>query len=117
MWMGYYYYVFGFLLLVFLILVITCAETTIVLCYFQLCAEDYNWWWRSFLCSGSTALYVMLYAPSYFSNLDANLFATYLLYFGYMSIISLGIFLLTGTVGFLSCMWFTKIIYKSIKVD
>jgi hypothetical protein len=35
MWLGLYYYVFGFLLLVFLILVITCAEITIVLCYFQ----------------------------------------------------------------------------------
>lgn len=28
-------YVFGFLFIVFLILIITCAEITIVLCYFQ----------------------------------------------------------------------------------
>ena len=40
---------YGFLFLVFVILVITCSETTILLCYFHLCAEDYNWWWRSFL--------------------------------------------------------------------
>lgn len=33
--MDQYYYVFGFLLLVFLILAVTCAEITIVLCYFQ----------------------------------------------------------------------------------
>lgn len=33
------YYMFGFLFLVFLILVITCSETTILLCYFHLCAE------------------------------------------------------------------------------
>jgi hypothetical protein len=33
--MDQYYYVFGFLLLVFVILVVTCAEITIVLCYFQ----------------------------------------------------------------------------------
>lgn len=45
---------FGFLFLVFLILVITCSETTILLCYFHLCAEDYHWWWRSFLTSGFT---------------------------------------------------------------
>lgn len=51
-WMDQYYYVFGFLLVVFLILTITCAEITMVLTYFQLCAEDYNWWWRSFLASG-----------------------------------------------------------------
>ena len=39
-----YYYLFGFLALVFIILVITCAEMTIVLCYFQLCSENYHWW-------------------------------------------------------------------------
>ena len=54
MWMDQYYYVFGFTFLVFVILCITCAEITMVLLYFQLCAEDYHWWWRSFLTSGST---------------------------------------------------------------
>ena len=34
-----FYYLFGFLTLVFIILLITCAEITIVLCYFQLCSE------------------------------------------------------------------------------
>ena len=33
------YYVFGFLFMVFLILCVTCAEVTILLCYFHLCAE------------------------------------------------------------------------------
>lgn len=41
-----FYYLFGFLALVFIILMITCTEITIVLCYFQLCSEDYNWWGR-----------------------------------------------------------------------
>lgn len=44
MWLHQFYYLFGFLFLVFVILVITCAEITIVLCYFQLCSEDYHWW-------------------------------------------------------------------------
>ena len=42
-WMDQYYYVFGFLLLAYVILLVTCAEITIVLCYFQLCAEDYRY--------------------------------------------------------------------------
>ena len=124
-WMDQYYYVFGFLLLVYVILGVTCAEISIVLCYFQLCAEDYNWWWRSVLSAGqalcfldnikslllsvfiillhsifnvgSTALYVFLYSAVYFFRLEGNMFVTYCLYFGYMAIISLGIFLLTGT--------------------
>lgn len=43
-WSNQMYYMFGFLFLVFIILVITCSETTILLCYFHLCAEDYHWW-------------------------------------------------------------------------
>lgn len=117
LWMDQYYYVFGILFLVYVILVVTCAEITIVLCYFQLCAEDYNWWWRSFLASGSTALYVFLYSAFYFSKLEPSLFVTYVLYFGYMGIICLGLFLLTGCIGFLACLWFTRTIYGSIKVD
>jgi len=117
MWMDQYYYVFGFLLLVFAILCVTCAEITMVLVYFQLCSEDYHWWWRSFLTSGSTALYVFCYSAFYFSKLEANLAITYFLYFGYMSIICFGLFLMTGLVGYTSSLWFTKKIYGSIKVD
>lgn len=95
-WMDQYYYVFGFLLLVYIILALTCAEITVVLCYFQLCAEDYHWWWRSLLTSGSTAIYVFLYSIIYFARLESNMFVTYLLYFGYMAVISMGIFLITG---------------------
>jgi transmembrane 9 superfamily protein 2/4 len=61
MWMDYYYYVFGFLFLVFLILLVTCAEITVLFTYFQLCSEDYHWWWRSFCNGGSSAIYVFLY--------------------------------------------------------
>lgn len=116
-WMDQYYYVFGFLLLSYIILVITCAEITIVLVYFQLCSEDYRWWWRSFLTSGSTAFYVFLYAAYYFAKLESNMFVTYCLYFGYMAMITFGVFLMTGAVGFFSSLLFTHAIYSSIKVD
>jgi len=116
-WMDQYYYVFGFLLLVYVILAVTCAEITIVLNYFQLCSEDYRWWWRSLLTSGSTALYVFLYSIAYFSRLENNMNVTYFLYFGYMAVISLGIFLITGTIGFFSSLYFNYQIYASIKVD
>lgn len=96
-WMDQYYYVFGFLLLVFLILVITCAEMSIVLTYFQLCAEDYHWWWRSFNTAGATAAYVFLYSVLYFSRLESNMAITYMLYFGYMTIICTALYLVTGT--------------------
>lgn len=117
LWMGNYYYVFGFLFLVFVILIVTCADIAMVFCYFQLCVEDYQWWWRSFLTSGSTGAWVFAYSTVYFSNLQATKFATYVLYFGYMGLLSLGLSLLTGCIGFYSCLWFTRKIYASIKVD
>merc|ERR1712212_1255129 len=65
-WSSQIYYMYGFLFLVFIILIITCSETTILLCYFHLCAEDYHWWWRSFLTSGFTAFYLAVYCIHYF---------------------------------------------------
>ena len=65
-WLHQFYYVFGFLLLVFVILFVTCAEISIVMRLLQLCAEDYHWWWRSFLTSGSSAGYMFAYSIFYF---------------------------------------------------
>jgi len=117
-WLDQYYYVFGFLFVVFVILVITCAEITIVLCYFQLCSEDYRWWWRSFLTSGASGLYVFLYSAYYFfTTLAIENFLASMMFFMYMFLVSFAFTILTGTVGFMSCLWFNKQIYGSIKVD
>ena len=117
MWMDQYYYVFGFLFLTFFILLLTCAEITILFTYFQICGEDYRWWWRSFSTGGATALYVYLYSFHYFKSLHVNSPATYVLYFGYMALICFGLYLMTGTVGMMSSLWFNKKIFGSIKID
>ncbi|KAJ8750930.1 hypothetical protein K2173_016111 [Erythroxylum novogranatense] len=117
-WLHQFYYIFGFLFIVFIILIITCAEITVVLCYFQLCSEDYLWWWRSYLTSGSSALYLFLYAAFYFfTKLEITKPVSGILYFGYMLIGSYAFFVLTGTIGFYACFWFTRLIYSSVKID
>ncbi|CAO2815962.1 unnamed protein product [Amaranthus hypochondriacus] len=117
-WLHQFYYIFGFLFIVFMILIVTCAEITIVLCYFQLCSEDYLWWWRSYLTSGSSALYLFLYAAFYFfTKLEITKPVSGMLYFGYMLIASYAFFVLTGTIGFYACFWFTRLIYSSVKID
>ena len=120
-WQHRFYYMFGFLALVFLILIVTCAEISIVLCYLHLCSEDYRWWWRSFLTSGSTAFYMFLYgAYHYFSRAHPSAHVDVLsasIYFGYMGIMSYAIFVLTGFIGFISCFFFISKIYGSIKID
>jgi transmembrane 9 superfamily protein 2/4 len=117
-WMHKFYYVFGFLLLVFLILIVTCAEISIVMCYFHLCAEDYDWWWRSFMTAGSSAFWVYLYGIYYFSvELQIEKFTPTLMYFGYNFIVCLGFLVMTGTVGVVSTYMFVHKIYSSIKLD
>lgn len=117
-WLQQFYYMFGFLLLVLIILVITCAEISIAFTYFQLAGEDYQWWWRSYWISATCSVYVFFYAILYFiSNLSITSFASTMVYFGYMFIISYAFFLLTGAVGFLSTFFFVRAIYGSIKVD
>lgn len=118
LWLHQIYYIFGFLLLVVIVLVITCAEVSILMCYFQLKFEDYHWWWRSFFTGGSCSGYLFLYALWYnLTRLDMSGPVAFLIYFGYMSLICLSFFLITGTIGYFSCLWFNWKIYSSIKVD
>jgi len=114
-WLQQFYYLFSFLFIVFVILIITCAEITIVMCYFQLCNEDYHWWWRAYLTSGASAGYMFLYAIFYFiTRLNMSGFVSGLIYFGYTFIMSLSFFVLTGTIGFYACFYFVKKIYGSV---
>jgi len=118
LWLHQIYYLFGFLVIVLTILFATCAEVTIVMCYFQLCGEDYQWWWRSFLTSGSASIYLYIYSIFYFfTKLDITMFVSVILYFGYMLMIAIAFFFLTGTFGYFSCFWFIRRIYSAIKVD
>jgi len=118
LWQHQFYYLFGFLALVLCILLVTCAEISIALTYFQLTSEDYNWWWRSFFSSASSAVYVFLYSMFYFSSrLNIDKLVSTILYYGYMFLISLVFFLLTGSIGTMASFSFVRVIYGSIKID
>jgi len=117
-WQHQFYYLFGFLMLVIIILVVTCAEISITLTYFQLTNEDYNWFWRSFFASSSSALYVFLYSCLYFyTRMQIGHYVGAMLYFGYMFVMSYTFALLTGSIGFSATFFFVRTIYGSIKID
>jgi transmembrane 9 superfamily member 2/4 len=117
-WGDYFYYMFGFLLLALILLLVTCAEIAIVLIYFQLCAEDYRWWWRSWLIPGSSAIYFFVYSILYFTTrLTIQGAVGTVLYFGYMLLFSSAFFLVTGSTGYLATFWFVHTIYAAVKVD
>ncbi|XP_074640528.1 transmembrane 9 superfamily member 4-like [Tubulanus polymorphus] len=117
-WENQFYYLFGFLFLVFIILIISCSQIAIVMVYFQLCGEDYHWWWRSFIVSGGSAVYVFAYSIFYFiTKLEITQFIPTLLYFGYTFLMVLAFWLLTGTIGFYATYFFIRKIYAAIKID
>jgi transmembrane 9 superfamily protein 2/4 len=113
-----FYYLFGFLFLVFIILVISCSQISIVMVYFQLCSENYHWWWRSFFVSGGSAIYVFAYSIFYFyTKLDIDEFVPTLLYFTYTIMMCVTFWLLTGTIGFYAAFFFIRKIYSAVKID
>lgn len=117
-WENQFYYLFGFLFLVFIILIISCSQISIVMVYFQLCGEDYHWWWRSLIISGGSAIYVFAYSIFYFvTKLEITEFIPTLLYFGYSLVMVFTFWLLTGTIGFYAAYFFISKIYGAIKVE
>merc|ERR1711971_372350 len=113
-----FYYLFGFLFLVFIILAISCSQISVVMVYFQLCGEDYRWWWRSFVVSGGSAVYVAAYSLFYFvTKLEIDEFVPCLLYFSYTMIMVATFWLLTGTIGFYAAYTFIRKIYGAVKID
>lgn len=117
-WENQFYYLFGFLFIVCVILFVSCAQISIVVVYFLLCAENYHWWWKSFTISGGSAVYVMGYAVFYYiTKLNIVGFIPTLLYFSYSFLMAVTFWLLTGTIGFYAAYSFICRIYGAVKID
>ncbi|KAL2252566.1 transmembrane 9 superfamily member 2 [Sesamum indicum] len=112
------YTIYSILFIVFIILLIVTAFITVALTYFQLVAEDHEWWWRSFLCGGSTGIFIYSYCLYYYyARSDMSGFMQTSFFFGYMACICYGFFLMLGTVGFRAALLFVRHIYHSIKCE
>ena len=113
-----YYYVFGYLSIVSALLAITIAEVTIITTYMQLCAENYGWWWQSFMTGGSMAFWVFVYSVWYlWTKLHVEGFVSTTLYLCY-SAVGCGVLGLAGsTVGVCVAWAWIRRIYGGVKVD
>lgn len=91
---------------------------SITLTYFQLCAEDYHWWWRSFFTSASVAFYTFLYACYFFiTQSEMDNISSVVVYFGYSAMAGIVMFLMCGAMGFTATYIFVRTIFGAIKVD
>mmetsp|Transcript_33369 Transcript_33369/g.80720 ORF Transcript_33369/g.80720 Transcript_33369/m.80720 type:complete len:304 (-) Transcript_33369:161-1072(-) len=108
----------GYMLTVTLLATIVCAECTICVCYFQLNSEDHEWWWTAFWNGSSVGGYMAFYTFSYrFKQLELVGMYSNLAYYTSMSIATICIGIVFGSIGFLSCLWFTRTIYGAIDSD
>ncbi|KAA8532395.1 hypothetical protein F0562_032436 [Nyssa sinensis] len=112
------YTIYVILFIVFIILLTVTGFVTVALTYLLLAAEDHEWWWRSFLCGGSTGFSIYAYSFYYYymrSDMSGLLQSSF--FFGYMACICYGIFLMLGTIGFHASFLFVRHIYGSIKCE
>ncbi|KAI0256246.1 Nonaspanin TM9SF [Lactifluus subvellereus] len=112
------YYAFGFLALTAGVVGLTTATVTILFTYFILCAEEYRWHWRAFLTGGGNAFWLLAYGLFYWvSRLSLDSLSSVVLYLGYLFLLVVLDFLVTGTIGFLATYWAIRKLYGSIRID
>ncbi|KAL7493347.1 hypothetical protein ACHAWT_003632 [Skeletonema menzelii] len=118
MWGHQIYTLFGILLFAFVLLLVVTSFISVALLYFQLAKEDHRWWWSTFINAGMTGLFIYAYSFFYYfhrSGMSGMLQSSF--YFGYMSIVSFGFFLMLGSCGFHFSLLFVKHIYSRVKCD
>lgn len=112
------YTIYSILFIVFIILVIVTAFITVALTYFQLAVEDHRWWWRSFLCGGSTGIFIFGYCfYYYFLRSDMSGLMQTSFFFGYNALVCYAFLLMLGSVGFRASHIFVSHIYRAIKCE
>jgi len=118
LWINQIYYIMGFLTIVCLVFTLSVSTVAMVMCYCQLCNEDYKWWWKSFLNGASIGLYLFVYSLYYLvAKLELVGFLSLVVYVSYMGLICFAFALYCGGVGFISSFWFCRKIYGAVKVD
>ncbi|GFR46382.1 hypothetical protein Agub_g7964 [Astrephomene gubernaculifera] len=119
LWLGYFYYLFGFVLLIGALTCVINAEIAVLCTYVQLCAEDYSWWWRSFYRGASVSLYIGVYAVGFLASSLSTLtgFIPVFIYLCYMSLFVMAFYYAMGTLGFGASLWFVYSIFKAVKAD
>ncbi|ORY93753.1 hypothetical protein BCR43DRAFT_495268 [Syncephalastrum racemosum] len=101
-----------------LLLSIATAAVTVVLVFFQLCNEDYHWWWMSFSIGASSSLYMFAYAlVFYWIKTEIHGVAGAIIYIVHTLLGCSLIGLCMGALGFFSTYSMVRRIYSAVKVD
>ena len=116
MFMHQYNWTVGYALVIYIILMATCSWLTILFVYHRLNHENPHWWWPAFFIGGSVSVYIFGISFLYTRKLQISPWmSTYVLYFGQMFIISLGVFLLCGSMGCLAALVFVRKLFLTLR--
>ncbi|KAM9975005.1 hypothetical protein ACTFIW_008478 [Dictyostelium discoideum] len=102
--------------LTFILMIISIVETNMIIEYYQLSLENYNWWWRSLLGPMVTGLYTFIYFI-YFGITRIETEGVGFYYFMFSLVFSILVSLFCSSIGFLGNLWFTKKIYSTLHFD
>lgn len=115
-WFNRIYYMFGFLFFCFVLMILTTSLVAVLYIYHALCCENYRWHWKAVFIGGGCAIYVFLHLLMFVKNSLLG-FTLVVLYVGYSAVISVLVFLVCGSVGFLTNLFFIRRIFSQIKID
>lgn len=117
-WGREHYTLYGILLCVFSILLSVGACISVALTYFLLSGEDYRWWWRSVVSTGSTGIFIFAYSVFYYHNRSSmSGLVQSAEFFGYSLLTAMVFCLMLGAVSFWASLAFIRYIYRSLKMD
>uniref|UniRef100_A0A7N0U8G9 Transmembrane 9 superfamily member n=1 Tax=Kalanchoe fedtschenkoi TaxID=63787 RepID=A0A7N0U8G9_KALFE len=105
------------LFIMFLILTVLTIMLSIGLTYIQLSAEDHEWWWRSILRGGSTAVFVFANCIVFYARSDMHGFLQLFFFLGYSACMCYALFLMLGTISFHASLIFVRRIYSAVKSE
>lgn len=117
LWFNRIFYMFGFLFFCFILMILTTALISILMIYYTLCSENYKWHWKSVFIGGGCAVYVFVHSLLLTGGEKLAGLSSLVLYGGYSIVVSFLVFLVCGSVGFLSSLIFVRKIYAEIKID
>ncbi|KAK7341996.1 hypothetical protein VNO80_24937 [Phaseolus coccineus] len=115
MW-GYKIYTLPSILFVtFIPAIVIIALVSIGLTYIQLSVEDHEWWWRSVLCGGSTAIFMFVYCIYFYVRSNMSGFLQLSFFIGYNACLCYAFFLIFGAISFRVSFLFVLFIYHNVK--
>ncbi|KAI9322409.1 hypothetical protein BX666DRAFT_2022888 [Dichotomocladium elegans] len=118
MWSGEMHLSLYYASLACLLLGIATAAVSIALVFFQLCNEDYHWWWMSYAIGAASSLYTFAYALVFYwvrTNIEG--ITSGMIYIAHTLLGCLLLGLCTGTIGFFGTYSIIRKIYAAIKMD